>query len=126
MAAVELRVPAETAAVALARTAVASVCARLDFTLERLEDTRLAVDEACSLLVAEAVPGTAMLLALDPREDGGLDIVVSTRTRSGRPPASGSFAWTVMTTLVDDVTARVDADGDVRVELHVAHGAVDA
>jgi serine/threonine-protein kinase RsbW len=124
MAAVELRVPAERSSVSLARTAVASVCARLDFTLDRLEDVRLAVDEACSLLVADAAAGARLLVAIDPDDDGGLTVTMSTRTRSGRPPAAGSFAWTVLTTLVDDVLSRADADGEVLVELRVAREAV--
>ena len=39
------------------RTATAGLAARLDFTLDEIEDLRIAVDEACALLLPDAVPG---------------------------------------------------------------------
>ena len=31
---------------------------RLDFTLDEIEDLRIAIDEACAMLLAQAIPGT--------------------------------------------------------------------
>src|SRR3954468_13951653 len=48
---VELQVPADAAYVAVVRTATAGLAARLDLTLDRIEDLRIAIDEACTLLI---------------------------------------------------------------------------
>jgi serine/threonine-protein kinase RsbW len=89
------------------RTATAGLAARLDFTLDDLEDVRMAVGEAAAL-VLDAADVDADLTArfwLRPRE---LTITVSTASASAVPPEPDSFAWTVLTTLAQDarVTAR--------------------
>jgi serine/threonine-protein kinase RsbW len=115
---VELRVPASGEYLVLARTAAAAVAARLDFTLDRLEDLRLAVDEAAGLLLADAPAGADLVLRLTPDADGdGLEVTVFAPSSHGRVPHPGTFAWTVLTALVDEVTARADADG-VTLVLH--------
>src|SRR6478735_3271011 len=48
---VDLRVPADPAYLAVLRTATAGLAARLDLTLDEIEDLRIAVDEACALLL---------------------------------------------------------------------------
>ena len=55
---VTLRVPANSAFVVLIRAAVSAMCARLDFTIDRIEDVKLAVDEAAALLLSDAPEGT--------------------------------------------------------------------
>ena len=52
--AVTLRMPANSAFVVLIRAAVSAMCARLDFTIDRIEDVKLAVDEAAALLLGDA------------------------------------------------------------------------
>src|ERR1044071_20927 len=48
---VELTVPAPIPYLAVVRTATAGLAARLGFTLDEIEDLRIAVDEACSMLL---------------------------------------------------------------------------
>ena len=57
---VELRLPADGAYLSVLRTATAGLAARLDFTLDEIEDLRIAVDEACALLLPDAVPDATM------------------------------------------------------------------
>ena len=57
---VRLRLPAVGAYLSVLRTATAGLAARLDFTLEEIEDLRIAVDEACALLLPSAVPGAEL------------------------------------------------------------------
>lgn len=103
---VMLRIPASSAYLVLARTAAAALCARLDFPLDRLEDVRLAVDEAVSALFPHVRPGGEVTCRFDPYDDdSGLTIEVSATTVDGRGPGPGSFAWTVLTALVDDAVA---------------------
>ena len=54
--AVEIRLPADSAYLSVLRTATAGLAARLDFTLDEIEDLRIAVDEACALLLADTPP----------------------------------------------------------------------
>ena len=89
---VTLRVPANSAFVALIRAAVSAMCARLDFTIDRIEDVKLAVDEAAALLLSDAPVGTDLDVRFTPdapdgmRVDAGGRIVGSSRdgVRRGR------------------------------------------
>ena len=54
---VRVSMPAEGAYLSVLRTATAGLAARLDFTLDEIEDLRIAVDEACAMLLPQAVPG---------------------------------------------------------------------
>lgn len=113
---VRLEIPAASGYLVLARTAVVAMCARLHYPIDVLEDVKLAVDEACSLLLSDTEPDNTLIIALTPTDGGQLDIVVTARTRQGRPPRQTSFAWTVMSALVDEVSATA-LDGDVTINL---------
>jgi serine/threonine-protein kinase RsbW len=106
---ITLRIPASSAWVVLARTTATACCARLDFGVDRLEDVRLAVDEVAAMLIADATPGSEITCVFTPYETGGLDIALTAATGSGTLPRTDTFAWAVLTALVDDVTATVDA-----------------
>jgi serine/threonine-protein kinase RsbW len=117
---VELRLPADGAYLSVLRTATAGLAARLDFTLDEIEDLRIAVDEACALLLPDAVPGASMtcLFAL---QDRSLAVTVRVPSRTGRVPRRNTFAWTVLTALAGDVETDVAEDGTVSVTL-LKHG----
>ena len=55
---VTIQMPAEGAYLSVLRTATAGLAARLDFTLDEIEDLRIAVDEACGMLLGQAAPGS--------------------------------------------------------------------
>lgn len=118
---VRLQLPASSAYLVLARTSVAAICARLDYPLDRLEDVKLAVDEACSLLLADTDPDRTLNLELTPTADGNLEVQVSSQTVHGKAPRQTSFAWTVLTALVDSVTATAD-EGIVTISLRASSG----
>ena len=107
--AIRLSIPASSAWVVLVRTAATACCARLDFDVDRLEDVRLAVDEVATMLIERALPGTDVRCELVPYDDGRLDIAIRAETDSGALPSTETFAWAVLTALVDDVTTTVDA-----------------
>ena len=106
---VELRLPADSAYVAILRTATAGLAARVDFTLDDIEDLRIAVDEACAMVLPQAHAGGTLDCAfwLDPAS-----ITVSVSALGERPahPSHDSFAWTVLAALATSVTADVTAD----------------
>ncbi len=118
---VELRLPADPAYLAVLRTATAGLAARLDFTLDEIEDLRIAVDEACALLLADSEPGEPMTCAFTLGDDS-IEVVLSARTSSGRAPSSGSFAWTVLTALAGEVTATAGLDHLVTITLNKHRG----
>ena len=113
---VELYLPADSAYLSVLRTATAGLAARLDFTLDEIEDLRIAVDEACALLLPDVAAGASLACVFTLRT-GALAIEVSVPTRSGRLPRRNSFAWTVLTALAGEVEARTGEDGRVSLTL---------
>jgi serine/threonine-protein kinase RsbW len=114
---VEVELPADGAYLSVLRTATAGLAARLDFTIDEIEDLRIAVDEACAMLLAQVVPD-ARLRCRFSLSAGSLLVAVSAPTREGQVPARDTFAWTVLSALADSVTASVDDDRTVTIELH--------
>jgi len=99
---VELSVPADPAYLALLRTVIASLAAGRDFTLDEIDDLRIAVDEAGALLLPHAAPGSALSAVFDGPPDL-LRAEVSVTVPAGHPaaPDRSSFAWLVLTALTD-------------------------
>ena len=99
---VELEVPASPAYVAVVRTATAGLAARFDLTLDRIEDLRIAIDEACTLLVRRSSDGPAEQLCCTYTLDQtaltvdvtGPDVVL---------PDTDAYAWAVLSALVDSL-----------------------
>jgi len=103
---VTIKMPADGAYLSVLRTATAGLAARLDFTLDEIEDMRIAVDEACAMLLSQAIPGSA--LACDFILGGdSMRISVSVRCLAPRLPANDTFAWTVLSALAGSVDAQV-------------------
>jgi serine/threonine-protein kinase RsbW len=103
-----LKVPARGAYLALVRTVVASIAAAADFSVDDIEDLRMAADEAAALLMTGAHPSAVLNLTIDVQEDG-LAITVSAPSR-GVTISTDSFAWTVLSTLAD--TAEHTTQGE--------------
>jgi len=108
---VELTVPASAAYVSVVRTVTASLAARRDFTIEEIDDLRIAVDEASALLLPHA--GEGALSASFGGADNTLVIEVSVPLPpddTAAEPDQTSFAWMVLAALADEVTSTVRAD----------------
>jgi len=106
---VELRIPADSAYLAVLRTATAGLAARLDFTLDDIEDLRIAVDEACAMVLPLARPGSDLNCAFDLSE-GSLTVAVSAVCDAPRQPSRDGFAWTVLAALTTSLSADVNGD----------------
>jgi serine/threonine-protein kinase RsbW len=107
---VEVRVPASGAYVATLRLTAASLAARCDLTVDDIEDLRLAVDEACALLLPHAVPGTVMQARFE-LVSGCLAVtaVVESPDASDASPDRSGFAWSVLSALASDVDVDASA-----------------
>ena len=104
---VELRLPADSAFVSVLRTTSAGLAARLDFTLDDIEDLRMAVGEASALVLPEADPGSDLTCEFFMRH-GELTIRVSVPSAKPTPPDEDTFAWQVLTTLATKASATTD------------------
>jgi serine/threonine-protein kinase RsbW len=106
---IELRLPAKPEQIPLVRLLAHSVVARADFGLDEIADAKMAVDEACTQLVALADPGAAELYCRFRPAAGSIEFTVSTTTSQAEPPSEHSFGWLVLTTLARSVSARQEA-----------------
>jgi serine/threonine-protein kinase RsbW len=113
---VAIKLPAAGAYLSVLRTATAGLAARLDFTLDEIEDLRIAVDEACAMLLSQAVPGADLecQFALDT---SSMRISVSVLTLDGQEPSRDTFAWTVLSALAGDVDSSAGVDNRVTITL---------
>jgi len=113
---VAIRLPAAGAYLSVLRTATAGLAARLDFTLDEIEDLRIAVDEACAMLLSTALPGADLECEFELTSDS-IRVAVSVTTLDGQQPSRDTFAWTVLSALAGDVDSSVDLENKVTIEL---------
>ena len=106
---VELRIPADSAYLAVLRTATAGLAARLDFTLDDIEDLRIAVDEACAMVLPQAREHSDLTCSFE-LEATRLTVAVTATCDAPTPPNRDGFAWTVLSALTNEVRAEVDGD----------------
>lgn len=113
---VTVRIPAEGAYLSVLRMVTAGLAARLNFTLDEIEDLKIAVDEACAMLLAQAVPGGDIGVAFTVEQDA-LRVAVTVATLDGREPSRETFSWTVLTALAGEVDAAVGTEDRVTIVL---------
>ena len=113
---VTIKLPAAGAYLSVLRTATAGLAARLDFTLDEIEDLRIAVDEACAMLLAQAVPGADLDCTFTLNGDS-IRVGVSVLTLDGQQPSRDTFAWTVLSALAGEVDSTAGVDDRVTITL---------
>ena len=118
---VRVRMPAESAYLSVLRTATAGLAARLDFTIDEIEDLRIAVDEACAMLLPQALPDADMTCEFSLDDDDAISVAVSVLTLNGQQPSRDTFAWTVLSALAGSVDSHADSDRRVTITLR-KHG----
>ncbi|HKA68476.1 MAG TPA: ATP-binding protein [Actinomycetes bacterium] len=114
---VRLTVPADKTYVALVRSAASHLGARLGLTIQELTDLRLAVDEACGLLLLPGefqTTGAELHCRFDEYPDR-LAVTVSAEAEESAPDVDG-FGWSVLSALVDELRWSYQ-DGWAKVEL---------
>jgi serine/threonine-protein kinase RsbW len=124
---VDLEVPAAPAYISVVRTATAGLAARVDITMDRIEDLRIAVDEACTLLIRpqDHLHPDGALRCRFTLQPGSLTVEVN-GPRTDLPP-SGAVAWSVLSALVDIISwgqdePAPDRDGRTWLRLTVRRG----
>lgn len=104
---VVLTVPADSIYLSVVRTAAAGLGARLDFTLDDIEDLRIAVDEACALLLKQARPGSTLTVDFSLAA-AALRVTVTATCDTPRLPSRDGFSWTVLSALTSTLDMWLD------------------
>lgn len=103
---VVVTVPSQAAFVHVLRSVAASVAARTDLPVDDIDDLRMAIDEASSLLMLG--PSAASLTLRLHAIDAGVEAVVSVDgpAPAGWPPPAlhDSLAWKVLSGLSDELS----------------------
>lgn len=108
---VDVHVGADPDQVPLVRSFAADIAMRLDFDLDAIEDLRMAVDEACSLLVRAAAPDSRLHCAFEP-SPGALRVRVAVAATEPSPPSADPLAWQILTALADELAERIEPEAD--------------
>jgi serine/threonine-protein kinase RsbW len=116
---VELRIPCRPEWVALARLAVAAVANRLRFSIEEIEDIKLAVTEACTAVIQHDNHGESIEIACET-DAGSLRLRVHDAGRHVHAPKNAAIDFDearvaglgvfLIRTLMDEVTYEVHPD----------------
>jgi serine/threonine-protein kinase RsbW len=108
---VTIEIPAQAEYVAVLRAASGVIATRLDFTLDDIDDLRILVDEAASVLLSA---GAAGVLRCDiDVEDAAIRFQLRGELPDGEQPHGEGFAWSILNALAHEV--RMDVDNDEHV-----------
>jgi serine/threonine-protein kinase RsbW len=100
---VHLEIPASGAYLSVARAAATGLAAQLQFTYEEIDDLRIAVDEACTQLLARRGSATTLNVAYH-LADAELRVDVSIEASDrGDPLERDTFAWQILSAMTDEV-----------------------
>lgn len=105
---VELRVRPVPEALVTLRTVAGDLATRAEYPLDAVDDLRLAVDEACTILAGLARPGTR-LTATFTVEDDRILLTASVSTTGPTALRRDTFAWRVLSCLADEVGVLAEA-----------------
>jgi serine/threonine-protein kinase RsbW len=115
---VEIRIPCKAEWVALARLSVAAVASRLHFSIDEIEDVKLAVAEACTNAIQHARGSSHIEIKCEAKPDG-LRIDVRDFGRTGPAEAVevqqeddriGGLGIFLIRSLMDDVAYEVSPE----------------
>lgn len=120
--AVELKVPAQQNMMLVLRLTTAGVVARAGLTVDRMDDVKMAVEEACNCLMDGENPPSCIVLRF---EDKGEALLISV---CGDCDCGGSIIGEdeagivrcILESLVDGVDVRMHENGIGALELRVA------
>lgn len=121
---VELRLPADSAYAAVLRSTAAGLAARLDFTIDDIEDLRIAVGEAHALVLDRADEGAHLECGFVLRP-GAMTVSIGVPATGAPDIDRDAFGWQVLTTLAASVDAGT-SEGYLSVVLALGSSVVPA
>ena len=108
---VDVTVPADGGWLGILRTATAGMAARLGFPGDKIEDLRIAVDEACAMLLVLTQPSGNLHCRFEIGAEVLTVAISATIRRGSRLPDPSSFGWRVLSGLTSQ--AWTEQEGDV-------------
>lgn len=106
---VTLRVPPLADHLSLLRTVVSGIAARGDYTLEQVDDLRMAVEEAAVQLLRHGNGSPLVLHATVAEDEVAVDLSTSTAADETVFDPS-SFSWMILQALTDRLSTTVEGD----------------
>ena len=108
---IRLAIPADVRYLRLARVTAAAIAADLDFTVQDVDDVRVAVDELASLLIEDAAPGAELEICFDIT---GSDLSAEGRLTGGfvGTPKMHPVAAELLALVVDQYDVSVNGSHD--------------
>jgi serine/threonine-protein kinase RsbW len=100
---IELHTTASARVIPVLRAVAADLAARADFQLDSIDDLRIAVDDACAMLVGIAAAGARLSCRFTvwPKR---IEAVVEVDVEDAAQPLPiGSFGWRVLECLAEEV-----------------------
>ena len=119
---VSIKTPAVPRYVAVIRLTAAAVTSRLGFTLDEVEDLKLAVDEAVSLLIESASDGAMVSVEFDIN---AATLLIEARVSATKAPDEASYGWGVLRALSSDARSQF-VGGIATVSFTSARSSMDA
>ncbi len=123
---VELRIPSKAEWVGVARLAVAGIASRLQFSIEDIEDLKLAVAEACTNCIQHASAGesvaiicqifTEKIVVTVEDTGGGANAVDLAPKRLGEPKVGGLGVFLIRS-LMDDVEYELNPESGTKLTM---------
>lgn len=106
-------VPAAAKHVLVLRTVTASVAAQLGFSVDEIDDLRLAVDEAAAHVLSAGRAATTLTLRIAADGDRLMARLASDAQGADVPSrdAFASLSWQILTALVEDLDQGTDGSG---------------
>ncbi|MCW4353613.1 ATP-binding protein [Hoyosella sp. YIM 151337] len=102
---VELSFPATLSQLSLARLVTVAIMSRADFDGDSVEDLRMAMDEACTQLIARAPEGAEIRCTFTSTIDGVIITVASAHGSDVEVQQSG-LGWHIIEALTDSAVVR--------------------
>lgn len=99
---IQLRCPADYRQLSLVRAVAANIAAHDGFGVDGVADVQMAVDEACSSLIARAMPEARLDCHFHAFE-GRVQVRIRVPTNDPEPVDQHTFGWRVLNTLTDSV-----------------------
>jgi len=101
---IELHTAASQLVIPTIRTVAADLAARADFDLDSIDDLRMAVDDACTMLVPMAAANATLCCTLTVWVER-IELAAEVEADdSADPLPTGSFGWRILESLADEVS----------------------
>jgi len=112
---IQLTVPADANFVGLVRSSAAHAAAHAHLDMDLIDDLKLAVDEAFALVIGSQSLSDSVTVTFTASE-AGLEVAL-TGPHGTPAPETGTFAWTILSALVSEVSSSQNAAGQVTITM---------